>query len=238
MEETGYELNKDNIKNLEVYEPPKEKQPILARVVSIALHPLFMAIYAVILIYIHTDFKFLFANQFVQFMTPVLFFSCIIPASGMYFLKLAGIIHNFRLNNKDEWLLPFFVFFMSYGLLFYYFFSAKLYVWFLAIVAIPVILLVIYTLISRFWNISAYMIGIGGVIGCVMSVCYYIKGLNLYILFIILFILAGCLGVSRLALNKSTPPQVYIGFLIGMAISFLTVWIGAYWGFVIFLRNL
>ncbi len=220
------------------YKPPKEKEPILARIFSIILHPLFMVLYAVILIFVHTDFKFLFANQFVQFMAPVLFFSCIIPESGIYFLKISGIIQNFRLNNRNEWLLPFSIFFLSYGLLFYYFFSAKLYIWFLAVVAIPVILLIVYTIISRFWNISAYMMGIGGLIGCIMSVCYHIKGLNLYVLFIILFILAGCLGVSRLAMNKSTPAQVYIGFLIGIVISYLTVYVGAYWGFVIFLKNL
>ena len=220
------------------YKPPKEKEPILARTFSIILHPLFMVLYAVILLFIHTDFKFLFANQFIQFMAPVLFFSCIIPASGIYFLRISGIIQNYRLNNRNEWLLPFSIFFLSYGLLFYYFFSAKLYIWFLAVVAIPVILLIIYTVISRFWNISAYMMGIGGLIGCIMSVCYHIKGLNLYISFIILFILAGCLGVSRLAMNRSTPAQVYIGFLIGIIISYLTVYIGAYWGFVLFLKNL
>lgn len=238
IEEIENEPNRSFVKSSVFYEPPKEKEPILARIFSIALHPLFMVLYAVILIFIHTDFKFLFANQFVRFMAPVLFFSCIIPATGMYFLKISGIIRDFKLNNKKEWLLPFSVFFLSYGLLFYYFFSAKLYIWFLAVVAIPLILLIIYIIISRFWDISAYMIGIGGLIGSIMSVCYNIKGLNLYILFIILFILAGCLGVSRLALNKSTSAQVYVGFLIGIAISYLAVYIGTYWGFVILLKNL
>ena len=79
---------------------------------------------------------------------------------------------------------------------------------------------------------------IGGMIGCILSVCYNIKGLNLPVLFMILFILAGCLGVSRLMLNKSTPAQVYVGFLVGSVVSYLWVYIGTYWSLILFLRNL
>lgn len=221
-----------------IYRPPKEKEPLLPRIISVILHPLFTVVYTVVLIFIFTDFKFLFANQFIRFMTPVLFFSCIIPATGLYFLRLTNIIRDFRLDNRNDWTLPVTVFFLSYSLLFYYFFSAKLYIWFLSVVLIPLILLVIYVIISRFWRISAYMMSIGGLIGCILSVCYNVKGLNLPVLFIILFILAGCLGVARLMLKRSTPPQVYAGFLIGFVISYLIVWIGAYWGFVLFLKNL
>jgi hypothetical protein len=185
-----------------------------------------------------TDFKFLFANQFIRFMTPVTFFSCIIPATGIYFLRLTNIVKDYNMDNKSEWVLPVVVFLLSYGLLFYYFFAAKLYIWFLSVVLIPLVLLVIYVLISRFWKISAYMIGIGGLIGCILSVCYAIKGLNLPVLFSILFILAGCLGVSRLMLNRSTPAQVYTGFLVGLIVSSLCVYAGAYWGFILFLKNL
>ena len=82
------------------------------------------------------------------------------------------------------------------------------------------------------------MMGIGGLIGCTLSVCYNIKGLNPFVLFIILFILAGCLGVSRLVLKRHTPAQVYIGFLVGFVISYLCVWIGTYWGFILLLKKL
>jgi len=220
------------------YEPPQKKEPLLAHIVSIVLHPLLMVVYVIIMIFTYTDFKFLYGNQFIQFLAPVFFLSCAIPASGIYLLKTTGIITDYRMKNKSERFLPFMIFFFSYGLLFYYFFSAKLSVWFLAVLAVPMILLIIYTLISLRWKISAYMIGIGGLIGSILSICYNIKGLNLYVLFIILFILAGCLGVARLALNRNTPIQVYSGFLIGIVVSYLTVWLGAYWGIVIFLKNI
>lgn len=220
-----------------LYSPPREKEPLWARIVSTALHPIFMVTYTVALIYLHTDFKFLFADQFVRFMIPVLFLSCVVPVTGIYFLMLTKIVDSSGLKTRNNQFLPFFVLFLSYCLLFYYFFTAKLYIWFLAVLLIPVLLLVIHTITSLFWKISAHMMGIGGLIGSILSVCYYVKGLNLPVLFIILFILAGFLGVSRLVMNKNTPAQVYTGFLVGFAVSFFTVWLGAYWGLILFMRN-
>lgn len=220
-----------------IYDPPRIKEPVLARIISFVLHPLLMVVYTIILIFVYTDFRFLYGNQFIQFIAPAFFLSCAIPVSGIYTLKVTKLITDYKFR-KEERFLPFTIFFFSYGLLFYYFFSAKLTIWFLAVLAVPMILFIIYAFISTFWKISAYMIGMGGLIGSIMSICYNIKGLNLYVLFIILFILAGSLGVSRLALNRNRPAQVYAGFLIGIVVSYFTVWIGAYWGIVIFLKNL
>lgn len=219
------------------YTPRSEKQPVLARIISTVLHPLFMVVYTVALIYLYTDFRFLFADQFVRFMIPVLFLSCVAPLCGIYFLMFAKVINSYELSSNDNRFLSFFVFFVSYCLLFYYFFAAKLYIWFLAVLLVPILLLVIYAITSMFWKISAHMMGIGGLIGSILSMCYYVKGLNLYILFIILFILAGSLGVSRLMMNRNTPGQVYAGFLTGLTVSFFTVWLGAYWGLIVFIRN-
>lgn len=214
------------------------KEPLLARIVSVALHPLFMMVYTIVLIFGSTDLRFMYSNQFLQFITPVVFLSCAIPVSGIYLLKTAKIISDYSLKNKREWFLPFMIYFLSFGLLFYYFYSAKLSIWFLSVLLIPIILLLIYFAVIRFWNISVYMMGIGALIGSILSISYNIKGLNLSVLFIILFILAGILGVSRLALKRNTPAQIYIGFLVGIVVSYLAVLIGAYWGIMIFLKNI
>ncbi len=242
MEETTDLLNPDHFTNEEKtplsYEPPKEKEPILAQMISIILHPMFMGVYTVSLLFLYTDFNLIFAGQFIRFITPILFLSCVVPASSMYFLKRSGLIKNYNLNSKDKGFTPYLITFLSYTLLIYYFQSAHLYTWFIAILATPLLLITITAIIKRFWKISIHMIGIGALIGCTLSVCYNIKGVNPFVLFIILFILAGCLGVSRLILKRHTPAQVYVGFLVGLVGAYLCVWIGAYWGFVMFLKNL
>lgn len=215
------------------------RKPLLARIISFALHPLFMVIYGVSLLFIYTDFGLMYGNQFFRFMLPVVFFSCLVPASSIFFLKKSGLIRNYSLTNKNEQLLPFLLTFLSYCMLVYSFHTAKLHTWFISLLIVPLVLTTITLIVNLFWRISTHMIGIGGLIGCTLSVCYNVKGLNPFVLFIILFILAGCLGVSRLILQRHTPAQVYISFLIGLIVSYICVWVGTFWAFIPFLfKNL
>lgn len=216
----------------------RENEPFLARVVSIVLHPFLMGVYGISLLFFYTDFNIIFSGQFIRFISPVFFLTCVVPASGIYFLKKAGLIKNYSLSDRKDRIVPFLLTFFSYCLLIYYFYSAKLFIWFLSVLAAPLLLIVIVAVVNIYWKISAHMTGIGGLIGCTLSVCYNIKGLNPFVLFIILFILAGCLGVSRLILKRHTPAQVYVGFLVGFIVSYLWVWAGAYWGFILFLRGI
>ena len=232
------ELNSSENSSSFYYTPPKEKKPLPAIIISIILHPIFMGVYGIILLFLYTDFNIIFARQFFRFISPVLFLTCIIPASSIYFLKKAGLIKDYSLTEKNDRLIPYFLSFLSYALLVYYFNSAGLYMWFISTLVAPMILIAVTAIINIFWKISAHMIGIGGLIGCTLSVCYNVKGINPFILFIILFILAGCLGVARLVLKKHTPAQVYIGFLVGITISYFCVKIGAYWGFISFMKNI
>lgn len=218
--------------------PEKPKEPLAAQIVSIILHPLFMGIYGLIFLFVFTDFGILFATQFWHFFTPVLMLSCIVPASGIFILKRLGLISSYGLENKNERFIPFLITFLSYGSLIYFFCLSGLHVfflWFITLFIIPFLLLIISSIINIWWKISVHMIGIGSLLGSVLSVCYNVKGLNIYPLFIILFILAGCLAVSRLILNRHTPAQVYAGFLLGISVSYLCIWASAKYA-IVFLK--
>lgn len=214
------------------YSPATEEGALLARIVSIVLHPILMGIYTVALLFFYTDFNLIFAGQFLRFLSPVFFLTCVVPLSSMYFLSKSGLMDSYRINPSRQRIIPFLIIFISYSLLIYYFHAAKLYVWFISILAVPLILVVILGVISAYWKISIHMAAIGALIGSTLSVCYNVKGVNPFILFIILFILAGCLGVARLSLKKNTPAQVYIGFFVGAVVSYLCVLFGAYWGVI------
>jgi len=62
---------------------------------------------------------------------------------------------------------------------------------------------------------SLHTLGIGGIIGFVMVMSYEYR-LNFNSLLAGLFIIAGLIGVSRLALNAHRPKEIYIGFLLGL----------------------
>jgi membrane-associated phospholipid phosphatase len=91
----------------------------------------------------------------------------------------------------------------------------------------PILTMIIATVITVWWKISAHMFGVSSLIGGVMSISYFIEKSNPYILFMFLFLIAGMIGVSRLILRRHTPNQVYAGFLLGFVVSFTCIWIGS-----------
>ncbi len=216
-----------------IEEQPTASLLLLARIFSVVLHPLFMAIYGISLLFIYTDFKYIYGSQFSKFIIPVAIFSCFIPMLCIYLFWRTGYVTDFSLKKKEERFLPFLTTFFSYSVLFYYFFKAGLAIWFLAILLVPLLLLVICGIVNSYWKISAHMAGIGGLLGSIFSVCYNIKGQNPYGLFIILIILVGVLGVSRLILRRHTPAQVYVGFLVGLVVSYFAVFVGGYFPLLI-----
>ncbi len=208
---------------------PKSKRAIgekLALVLSGLLHPVFIMTYGIALLFVYTDFQYIFARQFGRFIYPVLVFSCLIPVACIVVFKRSGYLSDYAMSKKEERGLPLVVTLVSYFVLFFYFYKAGLYTWFLAILLVPIVLMLITGAINIYYKISAHMLGMGALIGTVFSVCYNIKGLNPYLLFMILIILAGALGVSRLVLKRHTPMQVYLGFLVGLVVSYLTIYIG------------
>jgi membrane-associated phospholipid phosphatase len=99
--------------------------------------------------------------------------------------------------------------------------------WFLMLTVAPVIVMIFAIIITIWWKISAHMFGIGSLVGGVMGVSYFVEKTNSSFLIMILFILSGFVGTSRLILRRHTPGQVYAGFLLGFGVTFACIGIGA-----------
>ena len=106
--------------------------------------------------------------------------------------------------------------------LFIFFFLYKMLMpfWLLAMLIGACVALVIALCINFAWKISAHAIGIGGLLGGVMGVAR-IHMINPYWAFIVVLIVAGLLGTSRIFLKRHTPMQVYAGFCLGFICTFV-----------------
>lgn len=201
----------------------KQQQFNLSYILSFILHPLLMLSYSICFLFGYTDFRFILAGQFWALLLPIFSLSVGIPLASLYFIRKAGIIADYSLSNRKNRLIIFLVTFIPYFLLSYSIAQSKLYIWFTALFCIPLIILLICGIRGVWRKTSMHMAGMGGLIGVVLSICYNVKGLNPYFLFIILFILAGSLATSRLLNEKDTPAQVYSGFGIGLATGYLCI---------------
>lgn len=71
--------------------------------------------------------------------------------------------------------------------------------------------------ISLRWKISAHSAAIGGLVGAFFTLSFRMEANPVWIL-VSLVLIAGLVGSSRLILGKHTGAQVYVGFLVGLAI--------------------
>ena len=198
----------------------------ISHVISTVFQPLLMPTYGVMLLFMYTYFGVAFSNRFWHIVTPVMLFSFIIPGILIYLLLKIGLISDLSLKVRKERFYPYFITLLSYSAMVVFYYKAQMPVWFLMMMAGSIAIMIIAILITLVWKISAHMFGIGGLVGGVMSVCYYVEHSNPYWLFIGLFLLAGSIGTSRLILKRHTLSQVIAGFLLGFSVAFIFVKLG------------
>ena len=198
-----------------------------SRLISTIFMPLFMPTYSVALLFIYTYFRYVYAGHFVAIIVPTILFTFLIPGTLIYVMERIGIISDLSLPHRSDRFAPYAVTVLSFAFLIYYYFRLGLPTWFLLMIGSSIVTMLIATVITLWWKISAYMFGVAGLIGGVMAVCYFVEKTNPSYLFMLLFIIAGMVGTSRIKLKRHTPAQVYAGFVLGFTVSFIGVWIGS-----------
>lgn len=198
----------------------------LAHFVSSIFQPLLMPVYSVALLFIYTHFRIIFAAHFWYILLPAIIFSFAFPALTIYALYKMRLISDLSLKRRNERFLPYFFTLISYSFMIYKYYRMGMPLWFLFLVASPLLVIVLAMLITLRWKISAHMFGVGGLIGGSMAVAYFVERSNPFYMFMGMFMVAGLVGTSRLLLRRHTLYQVYAGFLLGALITFLFVWIG------------
>lgn len=159
-------------------------------------------------------------------MAPAIIFSFVLPALlilGLYKLKM---VSDLSLKNRKERFLPYLITLISYSFMIWYYYKMGMPKWFLMLSLASIAIMLVATIITFWWKISAHMLGAGGLVGGVLAVCFFVEKSNPYYLFMIAFVIAGMIGTSRLILKRHTFGQVIAGFLVGFLLSFQFVRLG------------
>lgn len=206
----------------------KQLAKSISSLISSVFQPLFMPIYSILLLFVYTPyFRYTYINQYWKILTTAAMFSFVLPAIFIFIVYKMKLISDLSLKVRKERFIPYNIVLISYSLMIIYYIRMGMPVWFVMLTASSVVVILVAFFITIWWKISAHMFGVGGLLGGVMAVSYFIERANPTLLFILLFVLAGMIGTSRLILKRHTPLQVLGGFLLGFAISFVFVWIGA-----------
>ena len=158
----------------------------------------------------------------------VLFFlivlsTLLIPMITIIGLRVGGMVKSLHMKDRNDRMFPFLltcVFFMLTTFFFYQKSELDPILWQgMSVISLAVLLL---TLVTLFWKISAHMIGVGGLV--VVVIVFGEKFSNFPVLYplLLVLILSGAIASSRLYLNAHKPLEIYLGFITG----FMICWIG------------
>lgn len=198
----------------------------LARLFSTVLNPLLMPTYAAflalwtsVLCYIATGTRF-------AVIIVILGITCILP------MAFIAVLHNFKfisdkrlLSRRERWL-PYVFSVVCYISAAFYLDHVHAPMWFILFMVGSALTYITSTIINFWWKISAHMAGIASLLA--FMICIHDFGLGAFNLFYIicaLIILCGCLGSSRIFLDRHSFWQVAAGFANGFLWIYLLMMI-------------
>lgn len=148
----------------------------------------------------------------------------VLPLLTIPVFLLQGKINSLQLDDRKERIYPMALTSIFYLLTFFLFQRIPVFKFLHAFILGAFFSVLAGTLISLKWKISAHMIGLGGLTGLVAMASIKLD-INLYYSLIGIVIATGLTGTSRLYLEAHTPSQVYTGYVTGLLIMMLCLWI-------------
>ncbi len=148
-------------------------------------------------------------------------FSVVLPLFSSILLKLTGVISSLKMPISSERRIPLFLSF-SYFLIMAHLFNA------LQVIPFDFILMAFGAALSIFTalillpysKVSIHTLSIGSIWGVIFAISQSYQT-NLFGMLILLSLIAGLVGFSRLSLKAHSPAQIYSGFLIGLSFQII-----------------
>ncbi len=197
----------------------------LAKVFSIVFHPILLPTIGMIILFNSGSVLEFIPYQAKKVILLIVFFStAVLPLTFVPFFIFQKVVKSVQMDDAKERLIPFAVTSILYAFSYYLLIrlgAPNTITKFILIGAITVFALFI---LSFFWKVSAHMAGLGGLFGALIAVSFNLN-VNLEYFIIPVAIVSGLLGFSRLLLNKHKPYQIYSGWLLGMAVALMVLFI-------------
>lgn len=191
----------------------------ISRLISIILHPIFIPIISFYLsIKMVPSLDFTIGNYENHLLLILIICTIILPVFCMLFLIKFNIITSLEMMDNKERPIPLLLtavclmlcLRLTEQLLFFVPVLKKELVG-------AIIIILLGSIISKFWKISLHMLGTGGLAGVLISLQYLYGGLNHMIIYFMP--IAGITAMARINLKAHNHRQIYVGFIVGCIIE-------------------
>lgn len=200
-------------------EEKKNTRPldILAKVISVIFHPLFMPLYGMIIIFTApTLFSYIPFNVKKILLFVIATNNILVPLSLMPFFRYRNIIRSWNIETRKERIIPLLSVSFFYSVTSYIIFRLQIPLFIKSFIFATALLAIAVSIINFWWKISLHSVGAGALAGLVIALSVNMM-IPLTWFLIPVLIIAGLILSSRLRLETHNPPEVYIGFLSGFA---------------------
>jgi len=202
----------------------EKKSERIAKIISYLFNPLLMPSLGLLLIFNSGTYL-----SYIPFEAKKMIFlivfagTFVIPVSFIPIFIYFKIINNIEIESASQRIVPLAVTGVIYFCTFYM----------LRAIPIPFINIFIFStficislnaIIVSKWKISSHLIAIGGIAGLIISLSLRMNADVLNYLILIILV-AGLLGYSRLKLNSHSPSQIYSGFFLGLIVVSMLMFI-------------
>lgn len=194
----------------------------LSKAVSVTFHPLLVPTWSFLLMF-YSGFYFAMLGWGIKrfILLTVFFTTCVLPLMTILLLSMSSRF-NREMEKSTDRVLPL-MFTSVYAYLGYYLLGRlpvfPVYKVFLLCVVLLSLLLMI---ISLRWKISNHMAALGGLTGLFLALSFRLQ-MNTSSFLMLIILIAGLVGSSRLFLKKHDVLQVTAGYFVGFATMFLII---------------
>ncbi len=148
----------------------------------------------------------------------VFVFSFLFPVLNIYLLYKLKRLPSLTLSNQNDRTFPYVMTALFYFGLFYLLMDINIWNSVKIFIVGAGLAIMITALINLKYKISAHMVGIGGLLGVLISISYLIK-FDFTPYYMATILLAGIIAFARLKLKEHSPSQIYLGFLLGLIVQ-------------------
>ncbi len=191
-------------------------------IISVVFHPMLMATYGCLLLFFgirDTVYDYLTASSIKWKISAIVFiFSFVFPVINIYILHRMGRIRSFSLSRQDERGFPYLMTSLFYFGLYYLLMDINIWNSLKVFIVGAGLAIVLTALVNTRFKISAHMVGLGGLLGVLVSVSALIR-FDMTLFYMIVIVVAGVTATARLYLGEHRPVQIYTGFLLGFAVQ-------------------
>lgn len=213
---------------------------LIAHFVSIVFHPLLIVTYMLVILLLVNPYMFgvngLSGGK--QLILLIFLSTFVIPAFAVFMMKALGMIDSLQMKTKSERIGPYIV----TGILYMWLFqnilnNPEIPSAYKVFVLGATIGLFIAFFFNLFTKISMHALGMGGLLGMIIITSllfsygsfvfsigpFGMMEMSMNALLMLVILLCGIVGTSRLLLNAHNLQDLYSGFIIGMGTQFLAL---------------